>query len=244
MNRADRWLHGELRMIREWDLDGADEPTAKALAGVDALEAAGAIGAEAAEGWRARFRDPAPDPALAAPEQREAGERLLQRLLREVPRGAGGVEPSIERFNAAVHLLATLGAADPRAWDDRLRERAGWPSEEEEMAIERELNAGGTETELLEVIAGPPDERAGFRLLLVLRFADGVSVLVERPARAPSDFGPPEWRLEDDLGTRYPLGGAAGGGTEEHLRFRGAVPPQARRLRLSRPEAAFEVPLA
>jgi hypothetical protein len=130
------------------------------------------------------------------------------------------------------------------AWDAELRARTGEPSEEEELEESRRLNAGGTEVELLGVIQGPSEPRNGHRLVAALRFADGVSFLID--TRDAPDFEWPEWQVTDDLGTEYMPGGSGGGGGEEHVSFRTAVPLEARWIELvleQEPEIAFRMAL-
>ncbi|MBE2317739.1 hypothetical protein DVA67_017285 [Solirubrobacter sp. CPCC 204708] len=217
MDRADQWLHCELR-------DGTAEGGLDAL---EALEAAGAVTVAEAARWRERFVGSAePQPVADASER---AQRLLATWLDSVPVSARGDEPAVRRFQGALGLLAAAGAADARAWDTALRARAGWPSAAEERALERELNAGATEVDLLAVVPGPPDVRGGHRLLLVLRFADGISVLVE----GESDDDWPEWTLTDDARTTYRVSGFGGDAHSSHASFYGAPPATARRLDLS-----------
>lgn len=226
MNSADRWLHLAWRGIGNWRDAGPEavaEPREKALAGVDALEVAGVVPAAAAGAWRAVYVREAggEQHADAGPELRERGERLLAALLDAVP------DDDAEEFRAALDVLAAAGAVDADAWDAKLRERLGHPSAEDERALELARNAGGTQVDLAGVLAGPPDVHGGYRLLLVLRFADGVAFLVEQLAAEEDDW--PQWRLTDDLGTPYE-DGAVGSG---HVAFRTPIPAAATWIELT-----------
>lgn len=246
MNRADRWLHRELRALRERHDDGDDvhEALERALAGLEALQAAGVLDAAASDQWRAAFYSDAgigPQPHLTP-----AAEQFLAELLETLEPDPEGMHPAVQRFEGALHMLAVIGAVDPRDWDAKQRARLGWESAEEELAVERELNAGGTEAELLQVIPGPGEVRQGHRLLLAMRFADGVSFVIDKDAVKEVEVEWPDWDLRDDAGTAYRQSGAGGGGHDEHVSFRTPVPPEARWLELSlatRPGVSFRVQL-
>jgi hypothetical protein len=252
MNRADRWLHEQRRTIRDWRRDGMDDAVAESLerahAGLEALEAAGAVSAESASRWRVILARAAAGESheAAGPELSERAERFLAGLLRTLWPDPHGDDPNVERFEAAVHMLAAVGAVDGRAWDARLREHLGWPSAEEERAEELALNAGGTEAELIAVIPGPEDVRRGYRLLLVLRFADGVSFMIDNDAEDTPDDEWPDWELSDDVGTSYWCGSAGGSDESEHISFPTPIPAQAMWLQLSledHPDVSFRVSL-
>jgi hypothetical protein len=220
---AEQWLHQAL-------LGGSPEHGLDAL---EALEAAGALSAEAAARWRRRFAGAADEPVPVV--VREHAERLLTAWLEAVPRG----HDAVRRFQGASELLAAVGAVDGVVWDARLRERAGWPSAEEELALEAERNAGGTEADLLAVFPGPPQTAGGHRLLLVLCFADGVTFRLD--GCAPGDW--PEWTLTDDLGAEYVQDGGSSDGHSETISFGQAVPPTATWIELARDDIRFRVPL-
>jgi hypothetical protein len=158
--------------------------------------------------------------ALGASERSETGEELLEELFESVaPDDETGVE--LARFQGALAALRTVGAAAPE-WDERLRRRMGWPSEEEL----RERNAGGSQEELLVVVGGPPEAVDGLRVPYALRFSDGISFLIRRGGSLHDD----DWwdaELVDDLGTRYAPSGGGGGAAEMWLSFRTAPPPEA-----------------
>lgn len=253
VNRAERWLHGRTRALRQWRRDDPDGRTQelleRALAGTDALELAGALGPAEASAWRERLRaDAAADPPRPdiPPQTRTTGDALLEDLLSDVPPDLEGGEEQLERFEGALELLATLGAVDAAAWDDRMRGRLGWPSEEEEHARVGELNAGGTEVELVAVLPGADERRGGHRVVVALRFADGISFLLDRDPVVAPELEWPEWRLSDDLGTSYRPGGGGSGDTDEHVTFRTAPPPEARWVELAleeQPDVRFRVAL-
>ena len=165
---VQRWLHGARRRTRERREGGppgaADDAVEEGLAGLEALVAAGALTQAEAKPWRAALQGP-PAPAAPADLARHA-EATLSALLARVPAGPGHDDVALERFEGALNLLSAIGAVDAAAWDARLRERAGWPSDEEERAVELALNAGGTQAELVAILPGPAEPRGGFRLAL------------------------------------------------------------------------------
>jgi hypothetical protein len=237
MNRADRWLHGELRAIRrrsDWPDDAVAESLERARAGLEALEVAGAVPASSASRWRVVLAREAAGEGrvVAGPEVSGHAERFLTGLLGTLRPDLDGEGPNVLRFEAAVHVLSAVGAVDGRKWDARLRERVGWPSEEEERAEERALNAGGTEAELIDVIPGPGEVCRGYRLLLVLRFADGVSFMLDHGAEEPSDDEWLEWALIDDVGTSYRCSGEGGSDETDHISFGTPIPAEATWIRL------------
>ena len=50
---------------------------------------------------------------------------------------------------------------------------------------------------------GPPEYRAGHRVLVVVRFADAVICVIDRDDEIAPEIDEPLWRLADDLGTDY-----------------------------------------
>lgn len=240
-------------MLRQWRRDdpdgGVDEFLDRALAGVEALEVASALSQSDAARWRDRLRSdaaadlPRPD---ANADARAAGEVLLDDLLADLAPEPELDEQRLERFEGALHLLATVGAADAARWDGRLRERLGWPTAEEEREHEREVNAGATEVDLVAVVPGPEQRRAGHRVMVVLRYTDGIAFVIDKGPSADDELEWPEWELVDDRGTPYWPGGSGGGDREEHVTFRPAPPPEARWVELvleGHVEAAFRVEL-
>jgi hypothetical protein len=99
----------------------------------------------------------------------------------------------------------------------------GWPSEEEL----RELNAGGSQEELLAVLAGPSEAVDGVRVQFALRFSDGISVLIRRDGGFREDEDWWDSELVDDLGGSYMSSGGGGGAAEMWLSFRTAPPAEA-----------------
>src|SRR4051794_10681150 len=217
---------------------GVEETLTGALAGVEALAAAGAISDPEANAWRDRLRAD-PEPAEDRPELRAAADRLLTELL-------GAVSPedddlaAISRWEGAVRLLVAAGAADGAAWEARRREHLREPEVEEEWARVAELNAGGTEVELLAAHAGPEERRGGLRVVMALVYADGVALEVDMDETAPRPEWP-EWRLRDDVGTAYREHRASGGDAEHHVTFSPAPPPAASWLELSLEGIALRV---
>ena len=230
-DRAGRWLYGQRRRLADWSRngppDGVSELLDRAVAGVDALESAEVLDAEAAARWRKQF-----------------AERLLGELLGAVPNEPNWDDVNSERFEGAVEVLGAIGAADAASWEAEFRRRTGEAAEDEEFEEIRRLNAGGTEVELAAVVPGPAERRKGHRLVAMLRFADGVSFLIDKDDAR--DFEWPDWHLTDDLGTPYMPGGASGSDQDEHVSFRTAVPNDARWIELAHeqdPEIAFRVPV-
>jgi hypothetical protein len=245
MNRADRWLHGELRAIRRWRIDPLDDGIAERLeeahAGLEALEVAGALSAASASRWRVVLSREAGGErrVVAGPEVRGRAERFLADLLDTLRPDPEGDPANVVKFQAAVEVFSAVGAADGREWDARLSKRL---SGEEERADE----LGGTEAELIDVIPGPGEVRRGHRLLLVLRFADGVSLMVDKSTEEPSDDEWPDWELSDDVGTSYRYSGGGGGGETEHISFRTPIPAEATWIQLTledQAEVSFRVSL-
>jgi hypothetical protein len=196
-DRAERWLYAQRRLLTR-------EFVERALAGVGALAAAGALTEREAAWWR----DELEGGEQPAPEVPEAVRAAAHALLEELS--------SDERFESALELLAALGAADPAAWDE---------------ADEELLDLGGTEADLEAVIPGPPERRRGHRLVLALRFADGMTFLIDSDGAAERDW--PLWRLADDRGHRYGPAGSGGGEPVARVRFREPVPAAARWVELS-----------
>jgi hypothetical protein len=183
-----------------------------------ALRAVGLLAEEEAEDWRARLLGRGEERPSAPPAAHKAGEELLRALFDSVaPDGETGGE--LARFQGALAALRAVGAAAPE-WDERLRRRMGWPSEEEV----RERNAGASQEDLLAVLAGPKDAVDGVRVPYALRFSDGISLLI--PEGGLRD----DWwdaELVDDLGTHYVPSGGGGGAAEMWLTFRTAPPAEA-----------------
>jgi hypothetical protein len=198
---------GEARPEREGRVAGC----------LGALRAVGLLAEEEAEAWRARLLASDEERPSGPPAVREAGEELLRELFDSVaPDDETGGE--LGRFQGALGALRVIGV--PAAeWDERLRRRMGWPSEEEL----RERNAGGSQEDLLAVLAGPKNPVDGVMVPYALRFSDGISILLS----LAGDLRDNDWwdaDLVDDLGTRYASSGGGGGATEMWLSFRTAPP--------------------
>jgi len=215
-----------------------------ARSGLAALEAAGALERAAGRFWDAAFtQEAAASPLASPPKSNEAAEAHLEQVV-------AGLTPSSDqdavlRAQAAMELYAALGVIDWPVWDARLRVALGDPTAEEEEQLTAELNTGGTEVELLEVLPGPAEVKGGFRLLFVLRFVDGVAVVLDVEGEEVPEW--PEWRLEDDVGTDFWNGGSSGSSDDVRASWRTPVPPAATRLVLSlagHPGVRFKVPLA
>jgi hypothetical protein len=232
MNRADRWLHGELLAIRRWRSRSLDDVVAGSLdgtrAGLEALEVAGAVSVASASRWRAVLAREAGGErrVVAGPEVSGRAERFLADLLDALGPGLEEDVANVLRFEAAVEVFSAVGAVDGREWYARSRERR---SGEEGGAEE----LGGTEAELIDVIPGPAEVRRGHRLVLVLRFADGVSVMVDKDREEALDDDWPGWELSDDVGTSYRLSGVGGGRETEHVSFSTPIPAEATWIQLS-----------
>jgi hypothetical protein len=229
VNRAERWLHGQRAALRFAHGDGAGVSTA---AGLEALAAAGALTPAEAQEWRTALADVAP---AQFPRARPRAEAYLEETLAAIPRDPEDDHPAVVRFDAALDLFAEVGAADHGVWDARLRERAGWPTPEEERAEEIAFAAGRrVDGELVAVVPGPSEPEGGHRLLLALRFTDGVSFVIEEG----SDSDWLVWTLTDDEGRSYPSDG--------DTTFRIGAPGAPRRMRLwadGHPGVSFEVEL-
>jgi hypothetical protein len=231
MNRADRWLHGELLAIRRWRSRSLDDVVAGSLdgtrAGLEALEVAGAVSVASASRWRAVLAREAGGErrVVAGPEVSGRAERFLADLLDALGPGLEEDVANVRRFEAAVEVFAAVGAVDGREWYARQERRSGEEGGAEEL--------GGTEAELIDVIPGPGEVRRGHRLVLVLRFADGVSLMVDKDREESLDDDWPGWELSDDVGTSYRLSGGGGGGETEYISFRTPIPAEATWIELS-----------
>lgn len=246
MNLTERWLHGERQSMRDWPQEWAgeldDQARQRRLSGLEALEAAGALTAAEADAWRAIYAADEHEAAevVAEPDVCRRAEAMLEQLLGTLPTG-GDDGAGAHRFEGALHLLSAIGAVSAAEWDARHRARRGWPGADEELLQEMELNRGGTEVQLLGVHRGPEQSAGPYRLLLVLRFADGVSVWLDQDEDTVRgaidlddlDMGFHDWRLTDDLGTPYSGGGGSSSDVDANVSFRTPIPPQAAWLELT-----------
>jgi hypothetical protein len=245
MNRADRWLHGELRAIQRRRIRSLDDAVGGSLegapAGLEALEAAGAVSPASASRWRVVLAREAEGDhrVLVGPEVSGRAVRFLARLLDALRPDLEGDDANALKFEAAVEVFSAVGAVDGHEWETRLSERL---LGEEARAAE----LGGTEAELIDVIPGPGDVRRGHRLLLVLRFADGVSLMVDKSTEETWDDEWSDWELSDDVGTSYRCSGGGGGRETEQISFRTPIPADATWIQLrleDQAEVSFRVSL-
>lgn len=201
---------------------------------IDAFELAGLLDADEVEAWRAELSEPAFERPVASPTVQAKAAELLEELLAAVPHNDDECSPELERFEGAIAALTHIGVASAE-WDQRLREWLGRPTAEKEEALVRALNAGGTEQELVAVLAGPEVAIDGMRVVHGLRFSDGVSFTLRREDARDDrgDFAFWDLELRDDLGTEYHAGGSSGSELEEHMSFRTAVPAEASWLELA-----------
>lgn len=201
------------------------ERDASAAGAVGALRAVGLLSPEEAETWKSRLLHPADERPTVFEDARRRAAEVLGELLYAVPTDDEETSVELNRFEGACHALAHVGAAGDE-WDERLRQRLGRPSAEQEQIEIRELNAGGTEQDLLAVLAGPAEAVDGVRVVYGLRFADGVSFVIHRE-RAGHGWDDWDVELRDDVGTTYFQGGFGGGDGEQHINFRTAPPAEA-----------------
>jgi hypothetical protein len=221
-------LHGRSR-------PGRRDRAVRADAVVGALSVVGLLEQGEVEAWTSRLSMRRAEPPPADGGLSAAAADVLEELLAEVPVAEDWPSVPLSRFEGAVDALTRVGAADRDVWDARLTARMGWPSEDEIDELERELNAGGTEHELIAVLAGPPDPVAGVLVLYALRFTDGISFWIHngRDSVGREDeaalFGGNDWtqpglELRDDLGTAYSGASYAGSDEDLYVTF-GTAPP-------------------
>ena len=160
-----------------------------------------------------------------------AAEEWFQQLIenldawRDMP---GGI-PEATRTSTLAGIEA-LEAATVITADDADRWRASFeralarepdpPAEADRESWAR--NATSTEAELLQVIPGPEDVHGGYRLLLLLRFADGVVCLLDKDGVDADDW--PQWTLRDAFGTVYESDVEGGGDTHARVSFHTGTP--------------------
>ena len=93
------------------------------------------------------------------------------------------------------------------------------------------------------MLSRPAGVRRGHRLLLVLRFADGVSLMVDKTTE---DDEWPHWELSDDVGTLYLWSGWDGSDETEYISFGTPIPVEATWIQLrheDQAEVSFRVSL-
>jgi hypothetical protein len=233
--RAETFLHSQLHWLQIFERQqppGSPEREGRVAASLGALAAAGLLTDDERRVWESRFQEPQRDPDGVSAEAQSRADVILEELLLAIPVGADQQRTELNRFEGAMHALAKVGISVDH-WDARLRERLGWPTEEEEDAQMRELNAGGTQQDLVAVHAGPAAATIdGVRVLFALRFADGISLAIRRPPPAEHRW-PFDASLRDDVGTEYHASGGGGGDGELRLSFRTAPPQHASWVELS-----------
>jgi hypothetical protein len=234
--RVVSFLHAELDRVATRDDD--DYPGEEArperdgrVAGVlGALRAVGLLGGDEAEAWRLRLSGLAMERPMPSARARRAGDELLQELLDAAPVGDDVRGDDVSRFEAAAAALGAVGAASG-GWDERLARHLGWPTGDEIV----EQNTGGTQRDLLAVLAGPAEAVGGVRVMCALRFEDGVSFLLRlEDGIEPLEDDFWDFELVDDVETTYSLAGAGGGGRELRITYRTPAPPDALWLELRR----------
>jgi hypothetical protein len=234
--RAVSFLYGELERVATRDDPDGDtdearpEREGRVAGALGALRAVGLLDADESEAWRVRLLGAGVEQPAASDRTREAAGELLQELLEAVPVEDEGRGADFMRFEGALEALRAVGAASGE-WYDRLARRMGWPTADEV----RERNVGGTQREPRAVLAGPAEPVDGVRVLCVLRFDDGVSVLlrVERHVD-PFEDDPFDFEVFDDVGTSYSSSGGGGGGREVRISYGTPAPADARWLELRR----------
>jgi len=138
------------------------------------------------------------------------------------------------------YALAGLEALEAAGVDT-----AGW-REVLDAPIEHRIVDNGLARDLVTVVAGPPEYRAGHRVLVILRFANAVVCEVDRDEEIAPEIDDPVWRLADDLATDYRFAGFGGGPDRHTTWYSSAVPEGARWLEVSLdevPEATFRIAL-
>jgi hypothetical protein len=218
---------------------GPDRPSEQGrIAGtIGALRAVGLLSADEAS----LAMTEAAELRASDPDASEEAVRLLSGLLDAVVREGDGEGMVGHRFQGALEALADVGLADADEWDRRLRKRTGRPSAAEEWQIMREMNAGGTEQELVAVVPGSTESADGLVVLYALRFTDGISFTcvrvvdedcaeTDKPRRDLWD-----WDLRDDLGTVYRGGSFGGSDREQHATFITPPPLEASWVELVNP---------
>jgi hypothetical protein len=211
----------------------------RADAVVGALSAVGLLDPGEAESWRSHLSERRAAPPPLAQDTSALAADVLEELLAVVPVVDEWGSLPLSRFQGALDALVRVGAADRDVWDGRLAARMGWLIEDEQAAAARarELNAGGTEQDLIAVLAGPSEPMMGLRVLFALRFTDGISFWIghqHQSDRRAGEDGPggldwawPRLELRDDVGTEYRGAGSASAGEESQLTFRTAPPDNA-----------------
>jgi hypothetical protein len=231
---AVSFLYRELEWVATFREDHPDEAwperRGRVAGALGALRAVGLLGAGEAEAWRPRLMGAGVERPVSSETTRRAAGELLGDLLEAVPEYDEGRGDDFRRFEGALNALQAVGAASGD-WYDRLARRMGWPTADEVS----ERNEGGTERDLRAVLPGPDEALDGVRVLCVLRFDDGVSVLLRvEEGDDPFEDDPFDFELVDDVGTSYSSSGGGGGGRELKISYSTAVPTDATWLELRR----------
>lgn len=124
---------------------------------------------------------------------------------------------------AGVDALEVAGVLSPEAaeaWRGTFEREAARPREPDRYVGEPSTDS--TELDLLQVLTGPDEPRGGYRLLLLLRFADGVVCQLDKDESEDDDW--PEWTLVDATGTVYDTGAEGGSDTDVFVTFSPGVP--------------------
>ena len=232
---AVSFLYRELGWVARFREDHPDEAwperRGRVAGAFGALRAVGLLGADEAEAWRPRLMGAGVERPVPSETTRRAAGELLQDLLKAVPEDDEGRGDDFRRFQGALNALQAVGAASGD-WYDRLARRMDWPTPDEVS----ERNEGGTERDLRAVLPGPDEALDGVvRVLCVLRFDDGVSVLLRvEDGDDPFEDDPFDIELVDDVGTSYSSSGGGGGGRELKISYSTPVPTDATWLELRR----------
>lgn len=123
---------------------------------------------------------------------------------------------------AGVAALEAAGVLSPEAaetWRGTFEREAARPREPDRYVGEPTTDSA--EVELLQVLTGPDAWRGGYRLLLIMRFADGVVCQLDTDD-AEDDW--PMWTLVDAFGTVYDSGAEGGSDTDVFVTFSPGVP--------------------
>jgi hypothetical protein len=231
---AVSFLYRQLGWVATFREDHPDEAwpgrRGRVAGALGALRAVGLLGPDEAEAWRPRLMGAGEERPVPSDRTRRAAGELLQELLEAVPVDDEGRGDDFMRFEGALSALQAVGAASGD-WYERLARRMGWPTADDVS----ERNEGGSERDLRAVLAGPGESLDGVRVLCVLRFDDGVSVLLRvEDGDDPFEDDPFDFELVDDVGTNYSSSGGGGGGRGTKISYSTPVPPDARLLELRR----------
>ncbi len=248
----------------EWD------PLAPAEGALDALVAIGAVSDSEAADWRTRLREAMGGVSEAAVDHdvRDRAHAYVGELLARIPPGrSAGLEASTEFQDVlnALHHVGVFSEREMSRWFDQLDERLGRPEARDGDDVERDARLG----QLRQVIVGPPERRAGVRVVGFEVYDDAVLLrwhLVRLAADAEGHVPPlpdeveggaaarrarePSFTLHDDRDTAYRMhsGGAGSAGSSSgslvwsgHAIFTPSIPADVRRLWAVTEAFRFEV---